>query len=260
MDPKLSAKKLQEIRFMIDSMEHIQYSAFSSFGAEVKMYNPTQVCRSRIENEEEVEDEEENSRGEYADAEIRVGDDYQASIEDFIPTTYSVLQTGINTPSLYGIGEIIEARFEGGENYFKGKISCINNDGTFNISYDDGDREINVHQDLVRSIDSGYTLSAKQPQRSVWNPNVLSSEEVDTFLDEVKEYVKIDTALEVSFLYERVHIRAKHKHFLYVPTHDLTSLPTLNMSLPIILNGKNNNAAISIHNILPFKYWGERCR
>ena len=52
-------------------------------------------------------------------------------------------------------GMSVEVRYRGGAKYFKGKIECKLVDGTFDILYDDGDREMGVSADLIRSLDGG---------------------------------------------------------------------------------------------------------
>jgi hypothetical protein len=44
----------------------------------------------------------------------------------------------------------IEARFGGGELFFPGMVSEVNEDGTLFIAYDDGDEELSVPVELVR--------------------------------------------------------------------------------------------------------------
>ena len=44
----------------------------------------------------------------------------------------------------------VEARFGGGEKWFKGKVSRARSDGTFDILYEDGDTEMRVKRELVR--------------------------------------------------------------------------------------------------------------
>lgn len=61
-----------------------------------------------------------------------------------------------------GIGVSVEARFGGQEDWFIGKISNINNDGTFAIKYSDQDYESSVAADLIRVASDGgqvYKLS-----------------------------------------------------------------------------------------------------
>ncbi|CAN0512985.1 unnamed protein product, partial [Discosporangium mesarthrocarpum] len=48
-------------------------------------------------------------------------------------------------------GDRIEANYHGKGRYFKGRIVRMNLDGTFNIEYDDGDKENGVAGDMVRS-------------------------------------------------------------------------------------------------------------
>merc|ERR1712100_823697 len=50
-------------------------------------------------------------------------------------------------------GMKVEARFGGRSRWFKGKITKENSDGTFDILYNDGDRERKVKKDLIRSLE-----------------------------------------------------------------------------------------------------------
>ena len=52
-------------------------------------------------------------------------------------------------------GDKIEARYRGGQRYFPGKIGFVNRDGTFDIDYDDGEKEGGVPADYVRSLGGG---------------------------------------------------------------------------------------------------------
>ena len=47
-------------------------------------------------------------------------------------------------------GNKIEANYEGDGDYYPGKISQVNANGTCDISYDDGDSELNVRANLIR--------------------------------------------------------------------------------------------------------------
>jgi hypothetical protein len=51
----------------------------------------------------------------------------------------------------YEVHDNIQCRYKGGDNYWDGAISKVNADGTYNISYNDGDDELNVAEDLIRS-------------------------------------------------------------------------------------------------------------
>ena len=60
----------------------------------------------------------------------------------------------------YQNGQRIEARFGGNKKYFKGKINGINPNGTYNIMYDDGERERFVNADMIRMGESaGYEIA-----------------------------------------------------------------------------------------------------
>ncbi|KAH8065394.1 tudor domain-containing protein [Aureococcus anophagefferens] len=52
-------------------------------------------------------------------------------------------------------GDKIEARYRGREKYYPGKISRDRGDGTYDIDYDDGERETRVEERLIRSKDGG---------------------------------------------------------------------------------------------------------
>jgi hypothetical protein len=49
-------------------------------------------------------------------------------------------------------GMKVEARFRGKARYYPGLIKRVNRDGTFDIDYDDGEKEIFVSMELIRSI------------------------------------------------------------------------------------------------------------
>ena len=49
----------------------------------------------------------------------------------------------------FAVGDRVEARFEGKATYYAGKITEVTG-ATYSIAYDDGDRETNVEEDLIR--------------------------------------------------------------------------------------------------------------
>ena len=57
-------------------------------------------------------------------------------------------------------GDAIEARFGGRDKWFKGKITSVNRDGTYDIRYDDGDREKDVKTDLIRPLGGSSSSSS----------------------------------------------------------------------------------------------------
>ncbi|CAB1097207.1 unnamed protein product [Ectocarpus sp. CCAP 1310/34] len=64
-------------------------------------------------------------------------------------------------------GDRVEARYRGrGTKFYKGKISRVNSDGTFDISYDDGEKEIGIAAEHVRSFESQRNTDGRLASRS----------------------------------------------------------------------------------------------
>jgi PUB domain/Agenet domain len=65
-------------------------------------------------------------------------------------------------------GDKIEARYKGRERYFPGTVKRVNRDDTYDINYDDGERELGVEARLVRLIDSNSanSSSSNKPSRA----------------------------------------------------------------------------------------------
>lgn len=53
-------------------------------------------------------------------------------------------------PTAIEVGEKVEARFGGGPQFHTGSIAAANDDGTYNIAYDDGDSEESVTRLRIR--------------------------------------------------------------------------------------------------------------
>ena len=53
-------------------------------------------------------------------------------------------------PGGYAVGEKVEAKWQRGSSYWPGKISSVNSDGTYDIDYDDGDKDTNVKTIHIR--------------------------------------------------------------------------------------------------------------
>jgi len=65
----------------------------------------------------------------------------------------------------FSVGSQVEAKFKGGSKYYKGKITRVNSNGTYNISYVDGDRETQVKASFIRSLGkSGANKRSKSPK------------------------------------------------------------------------------------------------
>lgn len=65
------------------------------------------------------------------------------------------------------VGSLVEARYQRGRKWFKGKITRVNTDGSFNIAYDDGDQETRVPASLVRSLEDEGTETALEEEHEL---------------------------------------------------------------------------------------------
>ncbi|GMI52396.1 hypothetical protein ScalyP_jg10900, partial [Parmales sp. scaly parma] len=52
-------------------------------------------------------------------------------------------------------GDKVEARYRGGQKYYKGVVAKENRDGTFDVNYDDGEKEAGVEKRLIQKISGG---------------------------------------------------------------------------------------------------------
>jgi len=60
----------------------------------------------------------------------------------------------------------IEARFQGKQKYYSGRIARVHADGSYDIDYDDGDKERRVRAELIRGVDEDSQSRAKSRSRS----------------------------------------------------------------------------------------------
>ena len=56
---------------------------------------------------------------------------------------------------VFAAGDRITVRFNGGDDWFNGRVAKVNNDGTYDVDYDDGDEETHVVADLMRPRGGG---------------------------------------------------------------------------------------------------------
>jgi hypothetical protein len=71
-------------------------------------------------------------------------------------------------PSALTVGDKVEAQFKGGKKWFPCKITAVHCNGTYDVRYDDGDRECDVLPEHVRKPEATQTPStgAEEPQVS----------------------------------------------------------------------------------------------
>jgi len=67
---------------------------------------------------------------------------------------------------VYAVGDRIMARFGGGDDWFNGRVAKVNNDGTYDIDYDDGDEETHVAADLMRPRGGGRKASKNKHKKT----------------------------------------------------------------------------------------------
>ena len=53
------------------------------------------------------------------------------------------------------VGEKVEADYAGKGKYYPGKITLVGRDGTYDVTYDDGDKEEMVDMKRIRSLNTG---------------------------------------------------------------------------------------------------------
>lgn len=55
-------------------------------------------------------------------------------------------------PKAFEEGQTVEGRFKGGAKWFKATITRVNRDGTYDLTYEDGDKERDVAAEHVRQV------------------------------------------------------------------------------------------------------------
>jgi len=91
-----------------------------------------------------------------SDGGVRVGLDYSNDIVQVnassLHTLFDRLIPSGGVSGKLRSGDRVEARYRGGSRMYPGKISYDHKDGTFDIDYDDGEKERNVRSDLITSM------------------------------------------------------------------------------------------------------------
>eukprot|EP00501_MAST-03F_sp_TOSAG23-6_P000295 GSMAST32.ASY1.ANO1.302.1 assembled CDS len=91
------------------------------------------------------------------------------------------IEDDINSDGVFKEGDAVEAMYGDGPEWFPGSISAVNNDGTYNIKYSDGDSEMNVLKEYIRvplvgggSFSEGDPIEALFRGESEWFPGMIS--------------------------------------------------------------------------------------
>eukprot|EP01041_Mallomonas_annulata_P010349 gene10349-21588_t len=78
----------------------------------------------------------------------------------------------------FNVGDRVEVRYKGEEMYYLANIIARNLDDTFDIEYDDGEKETGVSKDLIRVVGKWcqeiMTTSSDADQDYGWNPLIVA--------------------------------------------------------------------------------------
>ncbi|KAF0757747.1 hypothetical protein AaE_004166, partial [Aphanomyces astaci] len=61
-------------------------------------------------------------------------------------------QDKANSPAGWKVGQKVEARYKRRQKYYKGKVARARSNGTYDVEYDDGERETGVDKDMIRAL------------------------------------------------------------------------------------------------------------
>lgn len=121
-------------------------------------------------------------------------------------------------------GMKIEARYRGRSKWYPGKINRINRDGSFDIIYDDGERELGVDSNMIRKLEESQAVSRRQRNdrnrrleegmkvegnyrgRGRWYPAKISRERANGTFDIDYDDGEKELGVESSLIRERENI------------------------------------------------------
>ncbi|GMI15676.1 hypothetical protein TrVE_jg4, partial [Triparma verrucosa] len=64
------------------------------------------------------------------------------------------------------VGSKVEARYRGKSKYYPGKISRVRSNGTYDINYDDGEKELGVKKELIKAVGGSSSRSRSRGKSS----------------------------------------------------------------------------------------------
>ncbi|GLE00273.1 hypothetical protein PINS_up009000 [Pythium insidiosum] len=77
--------------------------------------------------------------------------------ERFIGADAAILQrrfsSGAGSTPRFQVGDSVEARFRGGNAFYRGRIVAVRGDSAYDIAYDDGDTEPNVSAAMIQALE-----------------------------------------------------------------------------------------------------------
>ena len=77
---------------------------------------------------------------------------------------------------LLDVDTTVEARYKGKSKYYKGKISRARSDGTYDINYDDGEKEQNVKRSYIKVVEEKSSSRSSRSKRRSRSPSQSASD------------------------------------------------------------------------------------
>ncbi len=122
-------------------------------------------------------------------------DALMADIDSLMNEFESAVAAGSSADGCFSVGASVEARYRGGDRWYKGRIDYCNRDGTFNIKYLDGEKETNILPSNVRLWDQPEPTKQSQPTAS--KLEVQSLKATSSFGDTIMSPKKSDSPSRV---------------------------------------------------------------
>ena len=96
----------------------------------------------------------------------------------------------VTSQSSFDEGDVIEARYKNGNKWFKGKISRVHSDGTYDVEYDDGDREKYIPSANIRLASNSMKEKDEKFKNKMreFFQNIVSRGEHKTFFQKFETY------------------------------------------------------------------------
>ncbi len=126
---------------------------------------------SEVQDEDDLEEDlEYESGGGEEEAQSEEDFEYESGEEEaksgpLVPTPTSAL--GGQGGSSLEVGMQVEALFDGGDDYYPGKITRKGLNGKFDVLYHDGDSEVDVPASMIRPVRQTTTMSAIPESSSI---------------------------------------------------------------------------------------------
>jgi len=144
---------------------------------------PVEVEGEVVSDEDDESDkvEEESTADESVAREERSGQLVNKSQEASISS--DIASDAAQSAERFTVGARVQALFEGGDEWFRGEIVRVHDEGTYDIAYDDGDEEEEISADLIR-LEQGGTGSDNGEDVSHESEHVDEESEADQGSDD----------------------------------------------------------------------------